>query len=336
MSAQDFMRTISMGTGWTGDNADQIIADAKIADDCGIDALFVPETWGQDPFTLLALLAHETRRIKLGTSIVNIFGRSAAVLAQHFATLDQLSAGRMILGLGTSGPKVVEHFHGVKFDKPFTRMREYVDVINLLLRGEKLVYSGKVLQLERGFQLQLTPVRPHIPIWIASINPKSVKQTAEIADGWLPIFLPKSQWKEQLAVLYDAVQSAGRKREDVQVRCPYTVTVTERPERAADVRRMFAARYIARMGDFYYELFVRMGYRAEADAVRAAYARGGTEAANAALPDSLVDQLGFAGGVEACCDALDEAADAGFSTLSVSVAERDPQKRAAIFRKLVG
>jgi F420-dependent oxidoreductase-like protein len=329
------VRKLSMMVGWAGDDTAQVLAEAKLADDCGVDSLFLPETWGHDPFTMLALLAHETRRIRLGTAIVNIYARSAAVLAQHFASLDQLSNGRMILGLGTSGPNVVEHFHGVKFEKPFTRMREYVDVINLLLRGEKLVYSGKVLQLERGFRLQLTPVRPHIPIWIASINPKSVKQTAEIADGWLPIFLPKPQWKPQLAVLYDAALAAGRKREAVEVRCPYTITVTDRPARAAQVRRAMAVRYIARMGDFYYELFVRMGYRAEADAVRAAYAQGGTDAANAAMPDALVDQLGFAGSVEACCDALDEASEAGFSVMSVSVSERDPQKRAAIFRKLV-
>lgn len=330
------MRKLSINAGWSYDNTDQVIADVKLADDSGVHALFVPETWGQDPFTLLSLLAHNTKHIQLGTAIVNIFGRSAAVLAQHFATLDQLSHGRMILGLGTSGPNVVEHFHGVKFEKPFTRMREYVEVINTLIRGEKLRYSGQVLQLERGFQLQLTPARPHIPIWIASINPKSVRQTAEIADGWLPIFLPKSQWRTQLAVLYDAVDAAGRKRTDVQVRCPYTVTVTDKPERAAERRRALAVRYIARMGDFYYELFVRMGYKAEADAVRAAYAHGGTEAANKALPDALVNELGFAGPVEACEEALDEAREAGFSVLSVSVAEHDPHKRAAIFRRLVG
>jgi alkanesulfonate monooxygenase SsuD/methylene tetrahydromethanopterin reductase-like flavin-dependent oxidoreductase (luciferase family) len=230
---------------------------------------------------------------------------------------------------------VIEHFHGVKFEKPFTRMREYVEVINLLMRGDKLRYAGKVLQLERGFQLQLRPVRPHIPIWIASINPKSVRQTAEIADGWLPIFLPKTRWKAELAVLFDAIDAAGRKRDEVEVRCPYTITVTDQPERAAQSRRSLAVRYIARMGEFYYQLFVRMGYEAEANAVRAAYARGGTEAANAALSDALVNELGFAGSVDACRDALAEAEEAGFSVLSVSVAERDPQKRAAIFRKLV-
>jgi F420-dependent oxidoreductase-like protein len=330
------VRKISMMLGWNGNNSKELIADAKVADAGGVDSLFVAETWGQDPFTLLTLLAYETQHIKLGTAIANIYARSPAVLAQHFATLDQLSNGRMIIGLGTSGPKVIEHFHGVKFEKPFTRMREYVEIINMLMRREKLVYPGKVFQLERGFRLRMEPVRPHIPIWIASINPKSVQQTAEIADGWLPIFLPKEQWKAQLAVLFDAVEAAGRRREQLQVRCPYTITVTDHPEHAAQSRRMLTVRYIARMGDFYYDLFVRMGYRAEADAVRAGFAQGGEEGGMAVLSDRLVDQLGFAGGVEACCDALDEAAEAGFSDLSVSVSERDPQKREAIYRKLVG
>jgi F420-dependent oxidoreductase-like protein len=330
------MRKLSIGVGWTGDNTDQVIGEAKLADEMGIDSLFVAETWGHDAFTLLTLLARETRRIKLGTAIVNIYSRSPGALAQHFATLDQLSGGRMQIGLGTSGPNVIEHFHGVKFDKPFTRMREYVEIINMLMRREKLDYAGKVFQLARGFTLRFDPVRPHIPIWIASITPKSVKQTAAIADGWLPIFFPKAQWKQQLDLFQAAVREAGREPKDVLVRCPYTVSITDRPERAEAARRGNAAFYIARMGDFYYEHFVRMGYRDAADAVRAAWAKGGSAAGAAAVPTELVAELGMAGEVNACCDALDEAAEAGFHLLSVTVAERDPQKRAAIYRKLVG
>jgi F420-dependent oxidoreductase-like protein len=330
------MRKISIGIGWRGDDTDSVLREAKAAEDAGVDALFVAETWGHDAFTILALIARETKRIKLGTSIVNIYSRSAGALAQHFATLDQLSGGRMIIGLGTSGPNVIEHFHGVKFDKPFTRMREYVEIINLLMSGQKLEYQGRVHKLARGFTLRFPPVRPHIPIWIASITPKSIKQTAAIADGWLPIFLPRAQWQQQLGAFHAAVREAGRNPEDVTVRCPYGVTVTADPGRVAAGRRANAAFYIARMGDFYYEHFVRMGYREAADAVRAAWAQGGSGAGAAALPDALVDQLGMAGEVEACIDALDAAREAGFSMLSVGVVERDADKRAAIYRRLVG
>jgi len=326
------MRKLSIGVAWNGQNTDDVIREAKIADDAGVDTLVVAETWGHDAFTLLTLLARETKRIKLGTAIVNIFSRSPGALAQHFATLDQLSGGRAIIGLGTSGPNVIEHFHGMKFEKPFTRMREYVEIINLLMRGEKLNYHGNVFELGRGFTLRFEPVRNHIPIWIASITPKSVKQTATIADGWLPIFLPRERWKDQLAPLH----AAGRKPEDFTVRCPYNVSVGEDPARPAATRRGMTAFYIARMGDFYYEHFVRMGYKAEADAVRAAWAQGGSAAGAAALSDHLVEQLGFAGPVEACCEALDAAQEAGFSLLSVNVSGRDPSKRAATYKTLVG
>src|SRR5690606_28987902 len=154
---------------------------------------------------ILAVLARETSNINLGTSIINIFSRTPAAVAQHFATLDEFSGGRMIMGLGTSGPNVIEHFHGIPFKKPLTRMREYVDIIHMLMAEEPLNYHGDVFKLERGFTLRFKPTRPHIPIHIASVTPKSVQQTAEIADGWIPIFFPKSQWKTQLDAFYAAV-----------------------------------------------------------------------------------------------------------------------------------
>ena len=330
------MRKLSIGIGYRGDNVDAMLREAKLMDDSGVDTLVVAETWGHDAFTPLTLIAHATKRVKLATAIVNIFSRSPAALAQHFATLDQLSGGRAVIGLGTSGPNVIEHFHGVKFEKPFTRTREYVEIINRLIRMEKLDYQGEVYKLSRGFTLRFETLRPHIPIFIASITPKSVQQTAAIADGWLPIFLPRARWKEQLAAFHGAVQKAGRKPEDVVVRCPYSVTVTNDPAAAAAARRANAAFYIARMGNFYYEHFVRMGYADAANAVRKAWAEGGSAAGAAALPDALVDELGFAGPVEACCEALDAAHEAGFPLLSAAVVERDPDRRAQIYRKLVG
>jgi F420-dependent oxidoreductase-like protein len=331
------MRNISIGVNWQGPfDIAQLIEQAKVADDAGVHSCFVAEAWGRDAFTLLAVLARETRRIQLGTSIVNIYSRSPGALAQHFATLDELSGGRMIIGLGTSGPNVIEHFHGVPFDRPLTRMREYVDILNTLMRGEKLEHRGKIFRLERGFTLRFDPVRKHIPIWIASVTPKSVQQTAAIADGWLPIFLPRSQWKPQVAAFQQAVRAAGRDPANVLVRNPAGVVVTDEPARAEQATAANAAFYIARMGEFYYEHFVRLGYREVADSVRKAWGEGGSAAGAQALPAALVRELGTAGPVERCVDALDEAEAAGFRVHSVSVAERDPKKRAEIFRKLVG
>ncbi|MDH5673660.1 MAG: LLM class flavin-dependent oxidoreductase [Myxococcales bacterium] len=330
------MRKLSIGVGWNGKNTDSVIRQAQVADEAGVDSLFVAETWGRDAFTILSLLAHHTKRIRLGTSIVNIYSRSPAALAQHFASLDELSEGRMIIGLGTSGPNVIEHFHGVPFDRPFTRIREYIEIINGLMRGEKLHYDGHIFQLQRGFTLRFDPFREHVPIWVASITPKSVKQTAAIADGWIPIFIPRSRWKQQLDAFYDAVESSGRTRAEVEVRCPNGVTVTDRPERAAMARRGTAAFYIARMGDFYYEHFCRMGYQEAADRVRAAWDEGGSRGGAAAMPEVLVDELGTAGDVDTCVEALAAAEAAGFSSHSVTVVERDEEKRAQIYERLAG
>jgi F420-dependent oxidoreductase-like protein len=331
------MRRISIGIDWQGAfDIDDVVEQAKVADDGGVDSLFVAEAWGRDAFTILSVLARETSNIKLGTSIVNIYSRSAAALAQHFATLDELSGGRMIIGLGSSGPNVIEHFHGVDFGMPLTRVKEYVDIINMLVAEEPLNYGGKLFKLERGFTLRFKPVRSHIPIYLASITPKSVRQTAEIADGWFPIFIPKSQWKPQLEAFRSYVTEAGRSPEDVVVRNPNGVTVTTNIERARQGQAGTAAFYIARMGDFYYEHFVRMGYADEANAVRRAWNEGGSEAGAAALPAELVDELGRAGTVEECIEAMEQAEEAGFGMHSVSVTERDPKKRAEIYRQLVG
>ncbi len=331
------MRRISIGINWQGDfDLEDLIEQAKVADDAGVDSLFIAEAWGRDAFSLLAVLARETHNIKLGTSIVNIYSRSAAAIAQHFATLDEMSKGRMIIGLGSSGPNVIEHFHGVKFDKPLTRVKEYVDVINMLMAEEPLNYKGKIYDLQRGFTLRFKPYRPHIPIFLASITPKSIRQTAQIADGWFPIFIPKAQWKPQLEAFRKYVTDAGRKPDDVIVRNPNGVTVTTDVARARQGTASGAAFYIARMGDFYYEHFTRMGYADEANAVRRAWAEGGAAAGTAALPADLVEDLGTAGTVEQCIDAMEQAEEAGFQLHSVGVMERDPKKRGEIYRQLVG
>lgn len=331
------MRRLSIGVNWQGAfDLNDVIEQAKVADDAGVELISIAEAWGRDAFTLLTVVARETSRIKLGTSIVNIFSRTPAALAQHFATLDELSGGRMLIGMGSSGPQVIEHFHGIPFDRPLQRTREYIEIINMLLAEQPLNYNGKIFKLERGFTLRFKPVRPHIPIHIASITPKSLQQTARLADGWIPIFLPKPQWKPQLDSFYSMVDAAGRQRSDVDVRNPSTVVVSEKREAVKAAEAGNAAFYIARMGDFYYEHFSRMGYADEANAVRRAWADGGSSAGAAALPRELVEDLSTVGSVGECVDALDQAAEAGFTLHSVSVDERDPKKRYEIFRQLVG
>ena len=330
-------RKLLIGVNWAGNfDMDAIVEQAKIADDSGVHALSIAEAWGPDALSMLAVIARETSDIQLSTGIINIFSRSPGAMAQHFATLDHISGGRMIIGLGASGPQVIEHFHGVKFSKPLTRMREYVDIINMLMREEPLNYDGNIFQLSRGFTMRFTPLRDHIPIHIASITPKSVQQTATIADGWLPLHVPKEQWRSQIDAMTANIEASGRKRSDFVIHNPTGVRVTEDIEGARREVVGTTAFYIARMGDFYYEHFQRMGYADEANAVRRGWEEGGPAGGAAAIPDELALQLVTAGSVEQCIEGMEEAEAAGFDWHSVSIDEQDPKKRAAIYRQLVG
>ncbi len=163
-----------------------------------------------DAFTPLTLLAEHTRKVLLGTNIVNIYSRTPGALAQHFATLDGLSNGRMIIGLGTSGPNVIEHFHGIKFNPAVRRMEETVDIINLLVAGTPLQYEGKLFKLQRGFTLRFDTQRKHIPIFIGAIKRKSLELAARKADGWLPAMIPTSKLKDAITDFRAMVKAAGR------------------------------------------------------------------------------------------------------------------------------
>src|SRR5688572_9202329 len=184
-------RRLNVGFDWTmGMKERQASFDrVKAAEDSGVDTIFTSEAWGRDPFTFLTLLATRTSRVNLGTSIVNYYSRTPAALAQHFATLDELSGGRMIIGLGASSANVIEHFHGVPFNPTLARMRETVQVINMLMAEEPLDFKGKLFDLQRGFTLRFKPVRPHIPVYIASFRPRATTVVAEIADGWIPMMI---------------------------------------------------------------------------------------------------------------------------------------------------
>jgi alkanesulfonate monooxygenase SsuD/methylene tetrahydromethanopterin reductase-like flavin-dependent oxidoreductase (luciferase family) len=334
------VRRISIGLNWQGPlDLQEAIAEARIADDAGVHLMTVAEAWGRDAFVILTALAGATSRIQLGTSIVNIFSRSPAALAQAFITLDTYFGHRMVIGIGSSGPQVIEDFHGVKFERPLQRMREYIEIISAIAAAEPLHYHGKIFKLDRGFTMrdhQPPADRRHIPIHVASITPKSIEQTAQLADGWIPIFVPREQWSQQVGIAHAALTAAGRDIEAFDIRSGGTVTVTDDPERAYDKIKENAAFYIARMGDFYYEHFQRIGLADEANAVRAAWRDGGSKAGIEAVGDDLARSLGYAGPVEGCIEWLDAQQEAGYTIHTVALEERDPSKRAAIYRQLVG
>ncbi len=331
------MARLSIGFNWQGAlDYDDACAYARLADAAGVDTVWVPEAWGRDCFTILALFARETERIQLGTGIVNIYSRTPAALAQHFTTLDEVSHGRMIIGLGTSGHRVIEHWHGVPFQPSLTRLREYVDIIRLILSGEPLKYEGKVFNLQRGFRLRFSPVRNHIPIYIASLTPKSVAQTAAIADGWMPVMIPLPQLGQEITTFRQMAREAGRDPHSLTVRSPGAVTVTQNVDNVRLDNKAHVAFYVTNMGDFYREQLTRLGYEEAVRTIRQAWDEGGRAVGTEAVPDALVDSLYFAGPVEACVERIAALEEAGVDMVSVQVDNPDPKETANIFRKLQG
>ena len=330
-------RTVSMSFNWQGPmDYNQACSRVRLAEEAGVDTVWVAEAWGRDCFTILTLLARETKRLTLGTGIVNCYSRTPAALAQHFATLDEFSGGRMVIGLGTSGHRVIEHFHGVPFQPSLTRLREYVEIIRMILAGEPLKYQGKLFRLERGFRLRFPPVRSQIPIFIASLTPKSVRQTAQIADGWMPVMIPLEHLKQEVAAFRQLVRDAGRDPQGVIVRSPGAVTVTRNSAKARQESKAHLAFYITNMGDFYREQLSRLGYEAEVAAIREAWEEGGHVAGTAAVLDELVEILFLAGPVVDCVERLEAQAAAGIDMHTVRVDADDPTEMVKALERLVG
>ena len=307
-------RKLAVGVNWQGKpDFKAMIEQAKIADAAGIHSIWVAEAWGRDAFTPLTLLAEHTNKIQLATSIVNIYSRTPAALAQHFGTLDELSNGRMIIGLGTSGPQVIEHFHGVPFNPPLTRMKEYVEIINMIFAQTPLNFDGKVFKLQRGFTMRFETPRKHIPIWIASLNKKSVEFTAKKTDGWLPVMIPINSLKKAIADFREIATSAGRNPRDVAVKAPGHVMVT------ANV-----AFYAARMGTFYSEQLTRFGFGDDVQKVKQAWDAGGSKAGTAALSPKLLAELGYIGGIEGAVERLKAQDEAGVDLHPIDIDAHTP------------
>src|SRR3989441_5506974 len=244
----------------------EVMEKVKLADELGYDSIWLGESWGYELFTSMADLVRLTKRIKIGAGIANIYSRTPALLASTVATLDERSNGRIILGLGPSGANVIEHWHGVPFQKPLKRTREYVEIIRMILRSERLVYHGEFFNLERGFKLRFKPPRADLPIYIAAMGPKNVVQTGEIADGVLPVYWPGNRWGELRGQLDEGARIAGRPPHSAMI-APYITSVVL-SENVTDEERAAArfaaatplAFYIGRMGVYYSEMLTRNGY----------------------------------------------------------------------------
>jgi coenzyme F420-dependent oxidoreductase len=272
----------------------QIVEVVQQAEALGYDSVWVGESWGRDGFTWLTQLACHTRRIKLATGITTVYSRSPALIAQTVASLDEISEGRMILGLGTSGPIVIENWHGLPFDRPLRRTREYIEIIRLILGGERVNYNGEIFRL-KGFRLPFTPVRPRVPIYVASLGPQNLRLTGELADGWLPIYLDASRLHDFQRDLERGAKKAGRALNAIDI-APYILScVSEDVEAARHLVKAHLAYYIGGMGTFYANLIARYGFEDEVSRVREAWSEGDRERAAAQVGDAMVAHMAICG-----------------------------------------
>lgn len=279
---------------WNDITKDEIIDFAQLAEGLGYDSIWVPEMWGRDAFSILSVIALNTKRIKLGTGIVSVFSRTPAIIAQTIATLDEFSEGRMILGLGTSGPLVIENWHGVKFDQPLRRTRECVDVIRMIISGQRVNYRGDIFGL-KNFTLQFKPFREIIPIYIASIGPKNTSLTGEVADGWIPFLVPTEHYKQSEDYLRAGAKKGGRAFDSIKI-CPYIPALVSDDEDAS--RRLikdYIAFYIGAMGTFYSQLISRCGFQKEADSIVESWKKGSKEDAIKSVSESLLNSVAVTG-----------------------------------------
>src|SRR5262245_1462385 len=311
-----------MGYAPPGTNPLELIALAQEAERLGYDSAWAAEAWGTDVVTVLSWLAARTRTIKVGSAIMQIPGRTPANTAMTAATLDLLSGGRFLLGLGTSGPQVVEGWHGQPWGKPLAKTREYIEIVRAALRRETLEFHGEEYDipyagpgatgLGKPLKLMLRPLRASIPIYLAALSPKNVRLAFELADGWMPIFFSPERAREAFG--YEL-------RDGFEIVPTAQVVVSDDLEAARDFLRPMLALYVGGMGargaNFYNALVRRYGYEADAERIQNLYLDGKRREAAAAVPDALIDEIALVGSVERIRDRLDAWRESGVTTLLV-------------------
>src|SRR5262252_9655017 len=298
---------------------------AILAEELGYSCITMGESWGEDALTSLAQLAAVTTRIRIGSSIVPVFARSPANLAMAALNMDRMSEGRFFLGLGTSGRLVIEDFHGERFAKPLTRMREYIDILRKASRGERLDHDGEFFHTKR-FQLRFAPERASLPIYIASLSPPSLRLTGELADGWLPIYLAPSRMPAAVAELKAGAEAAGRTLQDIAMSPQVSIYVTDDLAAARDRERPHIAFYIGGMGVFYHQYMRRIGFGAEADRVREAFQARERDRAAQLVTDEMVDAVTIIGNPQQCRDQMQAFFDAGVQ--EIRLVFNEPNKEA--------
>jgi F420-dependent oxidoreductase-like protein len=298
------------------------------AERLGYDSVWAAEAYGSDAATVLAWLAAGTETIKLGSAIFQMPGRTPAMTAMTAATIDELSGGRMILGIGSSGPQVAEGWHGQRFGRQLQRTREYVTVVRKALARERLEFKGETLELPlpdgpgKALKLMISPVQDRIPIYLAAIGPKNTALAGEVADGWIPTFFSPEHVDEFRKRLQEGADRASRNLDGFDIAPTVQSYISDDREMARNLMRPVLALYIGGMGsrkqNFYNNLVQRYGFEAAAAEVQDLYLEGKKEEAGEAIPDALIDSICLCGPRDVVRDRLQAFRDAGVGTLMVS------------------
>src|SRR5919204_16350 len=292
---------LNLGYAPPGTSPLELVRLAQEAERLGYDSAWAAEAWGTDAVTVLAWIAATTQRLKVGSAIMQIPGRTPANTAMTAATLDLMSGGRFLLGLGTSGPQVVEGWHGEPWGKPLQKTREYVELVRAALRRDVLErhgvhydipFSGDgATGLGKPLKLMLRPLRAEIPVYLAAIAPRAVEQAFELGDGWLPIF-----WSPEKA---RAVFPVDRARDGFEIAPSAPAVATDDVASGRDALKQYYSFYVGGMGargkNFYNDLFARYGYEREAREIQDAFLDGRQRDAATLVPDRFVDEVALVG-----------------------------------------
>ena len=270
-----------------------ILEFAQQAEALGYDTLWIGETWGRDVLTAFAQIAGHTSRIKLATGIVSVYSRTPALVAQSIASLDEISEGRMILGLGASSERITQDWHGVPFVEPVARTREYIHIINLAMAGERVDFQGRFFKTS-GFRLQFQPPRAHVPIYLAALGRHNLELTGEMADGWVPAYVEPGSLPTFLQRIEGGPGKAGRDVSAIDV-APWVLTCASHDGALArQLARDHLGFFVAAYGHFYHDLVVRYGYVDEAAAIRRLWKADRRNVGNG-VSDAMLQALAVAG-----------------------------------------
>ena len=331
---------------WSAGPPEGALESIKEAERLGFDSVWTAEAYGSDALTPLAWWGAHTERVRLGTGIVQISARTPSATAMAAITLDHLSGGRFILGLGASGPQVVEGWYGQPYPRPLARTREYISIVrDIVAREQPVTADGEFYQLPHrggtglGKALRSTvhPLRPSIPIWLGAEGPKNVALAGELCDGWLPLFFSPKDDAHYRQCLAEGFATAGEpgKADRFEVACGVTIVPGDDAEKCADRVRPFIALYAGGMGargaNFHFEVFARMGWEAVATKIQELYLAGRKEEAAASVPLAMVEDIALVGPVDKIRAELERWKETCITTILVS----GPAKALPLYADLV-